>query len=250
MTHKLFAYFHCIYIDIYYYIHSSSGSRMYGGGGSGSVGSTRVRHKEPVILNIYDLAPVNQYLYPMGLGMFHSGVEIHGVEYTFSKSGVVEMKPKDESSGAPLRASLSMGSVQLSRKQVEAKVSDLKSLYQPGSYDLITKNCNVFADDLVYKLLGRPIPAWVNRSATFASCCKCLIPNNDDDEPPPQRSVSQASFSGRGRRLADDRKSFFRSGSSSSKKKEGGGGGSIREERRRLLLKAAMSRRHDPVDDL
>lgn len=41
------------------------------------------RHKEPVILNVYDLSPMNQHLYSLGLGAYHSGLEVHGTEYSF-----------------------------------------------------------------------------------------------------------------------------------------------------------------------
>jgi hypothetical protein len=36
-----------------------------GGGGGGA----------PVVLNVYDLTPINNYLYWFGLGIFHSGIE-------------------------------------------------------------------------------------------------------------------------------------------------------------------------------
>jgi hypothetical protein len=29
----------------------------------------------PVLLNVYDLTPVNDYLYWLGFGVFHSGIE-------------------------------------------------------------------------------------------------------------------------------------------------------------------------------
>jgi hypothetical protein len=37
----------------------------------------------PVIVNVYDLSPQNKYTYGCGLGIFHSGVEVYGVEYAF-----------------------------------------------------------------------------------------------------------------------------------------------------------------------
>jgi hypothetical protein len=44
-----------------------------------------------VILHIYDLSPANDYLYPVGLAIHHSGVEVLGVEYSFaSGAGIFE----------------------------------------------------------------------------------------------------------------------------------------------------------------
>jgi hypothetical protein len=33
-----------------------------------------------VTLNVYDLSPVNDYIHPIGLGVFHSGVQIGASE--------------------------------------------------------------------------------------------------------------------------------------------------------------------------
>ena len=38
-----------------------------------------------VILNVYDLNEHNDMLYPIGLGLFHSGVQFGREEYTFGK---------------------------------------------------------------------------------------------------------------------------------------------------------------------
>lgn len=64
------------------------GMGMGNGGGDGSGGTH-------VYLNVYDLTPVNNYLYWFGLGVFHSGIEVHGMEYGFGAhdyptSGVFE----------------------------------------------------------------------------------------------------------------------------------------------------------------
>ena len=32
---------------------------------------------------IYDLSPANKYLYSIGLGFYHTGVEFNGKEYSF-----------------------------------------------------------------------------------------------------------------------------------------------------------------------
>lgn len=40
-----------------------------------------------VYLNVYDLHPdMNRYAYAVGFGLYHSGVEISGTEYTFAGS--------------------------------------------------------------------------------------------------------------------------------------------------------------------
>ena len=63
-----------------------------------------------VILNIYDLVPANEYLYPLGIGVHHSGVEILGSEYSFaSGAGIFQTSPKD-ASGARYRESIEIGS--------------------------------------------------------------------------------------------------------------------------------------------
>ena len=40
-----------------------------------------------VKLNVYDLSPVNEFGHPVGLGVFHSGLEVDGREYTFAGGG-------------------------------------------------------------------------------------------------------------------------------------------------------------------
>lgn len=37
----------------------------------------------PVMLNVYDLTTQNDWTYHCGIGVFHTGVEVYGVEYAF-----------------------------------------------------------------------------------------------------------------------------------------------------------------------
>jgi len=41
------------------------------------------RAREPVILNVYDMFWTNDYTGNMGLGVYHSGLEVYGREYAY-----------------------------------------------------------------------------------------------------------------------------------------------------------------------
>ncbi|CAN0453794.1 unnamed protein product, partial [Scytosiphon promiscuus] len=43
---------------------------------------------------VYDLHQSNSWLQHVGLGMYHSGLEIGGVEYTFSEAGIGQHPPR------------------------------------------------------------------------------------------------------------------------------------------------------------
>ena len=43
----------------------------------------RTEFSMTVKLNVYDLVPANGFLYGIGMGFYHSGVEINGQEYTY-----------------------------------------------------------------------------------------------------------------------------------------------------------------------
>lgn len=133
-----------------------------------------------VYLNVYDLAPMNKYLYWAGLGVFHSGVEVHGVEYAFGAhdfptSGVFEVEPR-QCPGFKFRKSILIGSTSLDPKQAREFMEQQAASYNGDSYHLIVKNCNHFCKDVCYKLTGKKIPKWVNRLARLGAACNCVLP--------------------------------------------------------------------------
>ncbi|KAG5181325.1 PPPDE putative peptidase domain-containing protein [Tribonema minus] len=127
-----------------------------------------------VTLHVYDLHQANGWLSRVGLGIYHSGVEIAGKEYTFSDDGVFHHAPKGAGrgggqNGAPqitFKCSVPVGTYDGSFNHVHAIVRRLRETdFQPGTYNIGTKNCNHFAEALVRELTGAEFPAWVNRAA-------------------------------------------------------------------------------------
>ncbi|XP_073060544.1 deSI-like protein At4g17486 [Primulina eburnea] len=133
-------------------------------------------------LNVYDLTPINNYLYWFGLGIFHSGIEAHEMEYGFGAheyptSGVFEVEPR----GCPgfiFRRSILLGTTDMSRAEFRSFMEDLSNRYHGDAYHLISKNCNHFTDEVCLHLTGNSIPGWVNRLARIGAFCNCLLPES------------------------------------------------------------------------
>ncbi|XP_059642661.1 deSI-like protein At4g17486 isoform X1 [Cornus florida] len=136
--------------------------------------------KVPVYLNVYDITPINGYAYWLGLGVYHSGLQVHGVEYAFGAhehptTGIFEVEPK-QCPGFTFRKSILMGRTDISPKEVHVLMEKLAVDYPGNAYNLITKNCNHFCNDACFRLIGKPIPRWVNRLARLGFLCNCVLP--------------------------------------------------------------------------
>ncbi|CAI9100205.1 OLC1v1037150C1 [Oldenlandia corymbosa var. corymbosa] len=148
-----------------------------GGGGDADRNSDT-----PVILNVYDLTPLNNYSIWFGFGIFHSGIEVHGMEYGFGAhdypiSGVFEVEPKS-CPGFVYRTSVSLGKIDMPPSEFRTFIESVASEYHGDTYNLISKNCNHFTDDMARRLLGKGIPGWVNRLAHAGAFCSCLLPES------------------------------------------------------------------------
>ncbi|KAF8098204.1 hypothetical protein N665_0271s0022 [Sinapis alba] len=136
----------------------------------------------PVYLNVYDLTPVNNYLYWFGIGIFHSGIESHDLEYCYGAheyptSGVYEVEPKN-CPGFIFRRSVLLGTTTMSRSDFRSYMEKLSRKYHGDTYHLIAKNCNHFTEEVCLQLTGKPIPGWINRLARVGSFCNCLLPES------------------------------------------------------------------------
>eukprot|EP00878_Enallax_costatus_P013088 GHUV01013676.1.p1 GENE.GHUV01013676.1~~GHUV01013676.1.p1 ORF type:complete len:131 (+),score=20.10 GHUV01013676.1:525-917(+) len=121
----------------------------------------------PVILNIYDLTTqVNSWTYWCGVGVFHAGVEVYGIEYAYGGhdydvSGIFATRPR-EAPGAAYRECIHMGETTLSASQVQHLVQQMGHHYKGNKYHLLQLNCNHFASDMCMQLTGKPAPSWVS----------------------------------------------------------------------------------------
>ncbi|KAK9071329.1 hypothetical protein SSX86_009898 [Deinandra increscens subsp. villosa] len=157
------------------------------GGGSLSSNSAIVGTNDgfldrEVFLNVYDLTPFNSYSIWFGFGVFHTGIEVYGMEYGFgahdySISGVFEVEPRS-CPGFIYRCSISLGLIDMSASEFREFIETMASEYHGDTYHLISKNCNHFTDDISHRLNCRRIPGWVNRLAKFGSLFSCLLPDS------------------------------------------------------------------------
>ncbi|GAB0495448.1 hypothetical protein MMPV_006749 [Pyropia vietnamensis] len=148
-----------------------------------------------VTLHVYDLVDadhpsavpaLNTALWLTGIGLFHTGVVVNDVEYTYAGhwdlgvTGVVEGVPR-AAPGAVFRTAISYGRVDRGTVDVDEVLDEVADAYEGAAYNLLTRNCNVFCDDLLRRLTGRGSPGWVNRLAGLAVRVRCLLPAGFDD---------------------------------------------------------------------
>ena len=127
---------------------------------------------------MYDLSPANDFLFQIGMGLHHSGVEVLGSEYSFaSNAGIFDGTPK-EAPGAKFREQIFMGVLDGGQAELKKALDELRDSFGPHDYNMIRKNCNHFATKLIWKLTGQQAPGYVNRIADVGACCACLLPRH------------------------------------------------------------------------
>ncbi|KAE9556785.1 hypothetical protein FO519_000191 [Halicephalobus sp. NKZ332] len=132
--------------------------------------------RAPVRLNVYDMYWINDYASVVGVGVYHSGIEVHGVEYAYgghpyNVSGIFENQPGDaEELGEnfKFKETIHLGETDFSSFEVKKMIENLGEEYRGDRYHLITKNCNHFSQYLAKTLTGSDIPPWINRLANMS----------------------------------------------------------------------------------
>jgi len=139
-------------------------------------------NREPVILNVYDMFWTNEYTGNMGLGVYHSGLEVYGREYAygghpFPFSGIFDIAPRAAGElGEQFRfkQALHLGNTDFRACDVEKILEEMGKDFRGDRYHLMSRNCNHFSGAYANILCGRDIPGWVNRLAYFSTCVPFL----------------------------------------------------------------------------
>ena len=140
-----------------------------------------------------------QWLYRMGLGFYHTGVEIgdddsasrsNPIEFSFSAQGIQRTSPRLPDFGR-LREQILIGTFEGNLQDITNIVNRMSDgLFAPGNYDLIRLNCNAFSEAFCTELVNKSIPSWVNRAASIGSTFQGSNANATSATSEPQSSHS------------------------------------------------------------
>jgi len=187
----------------------------------------------PVVLNIYDMMWTNHYTTMLGMGVFHTGVEIYDTEFAYGGhpyefSGIFEITPKaaeELGDHYKYKENIVIGFTSFTKSEVQTAVNHLGRDFKGTNYHLMNKNCNHFAGELTQLLCGRELPNWVNRLAYVSTCIPFLekcIPKEWLTPSALEETVSAAKQEEEQRRAANNTTA---SNPSSSRSSISGGGG-------------------------
>jgi len=151
-----------------------------------------------VYVNIYDLSTYNRYGEWLGIGAYHTGIEVNNIEYGYGYStqeegGVFCCEP-GMLEGPSLKTRYLLGKTYKSFLEVQLITEQLSEEFRGADYNLLTKNCNHFSEALAKRLVGKGIPSYCNRGANLMQCFSCLLPFKFLQEPEEQPINFKRSF--------------------------------------------------------
>eukprot|EP00756_Hemistasia_phaeocysticola_P002139 Hpha_TRINITY_DN11477_c0_g1::TRINITY_DN11477_c0_g1_i1::g.137300::m.137300 len=127
-----------------------------------------------VFVNVYDITGWNTVLGTLGMGAFHSGLEVYEHEYCFGRdlpgvTGVNYVSPRCYYQHV-YRETIYLGRTRLCRAGVRRLVEGMAEEWMGETYHVMRRNCNDFAEQLAAALLHpdcghrqQEHPAWINR---------------------------------------------------------------------------------------
>ena len=137
----------------------------------------------PVWLNVYHLTCLNYILQIIGLGIYHTAIEIESLEYSFGSTkedipGFYINKIGEISKILTLKEKIYMGNTIYTKNNIERLLA-LESPYWMGrTYDPFLKNCNNFTKNFLKTILFNNInyPVYINRICKYAQVFSSFYP--------------------------------------------------------------------------
>lgn len=109
-------------------------------------------------------------------GVYHTGVEIGGVEYGFGYHDhdftgvwrqIPRQLPREFARGRAVHVSvIDMGTTTLTARGLSMILQAVMGEYPGNRYSVLHRNCNHFTVDLCQRLVNKEPPAWINAAAT------------------------------------------------------------------------------------
>jgi len=159
------------------------------------------KNRTEVWLNTYDLLMTNYTTSKFGLGIYHTGVVIYGVEYCYSGpqegklhlevTGLRTTTPGDSSwiEDAVFREPILVGHSKLSPFEVNSIYLEMCKEYKGPSYNVLNRNCNHFTRDFLLKILDQEslkargyyqgediLPPYIDRITKIATKVRPCLP--------------------------------------------------------------------------
>ncbi|TGZ74620.1 hypothetical protein CRM22_000835 [Opisthorchis felineus] len=130
-----------------------------------------------VAVNVYDMLWLNVYINNLGIGVYHTGVVVYGIEYCYgghplSYSGIFAMAPQDVETLGPnysYKSTIEVGHTDFTETDIALILEDMGPQYRGDQYHLLRRNCNHFSDAFIQILCGASLPKWINRLASVGA---------------------------------------------------------------------------------
>tara|TARA_B110000285_G_scaffold221198_1_gene273817 strand:+ start:838 stop:1386 length:549 start_codon:yes stop_codon:yes gene_type:complete len=178
-----------------------------------------------LIINVYDIQKTcnTKGADVVGLGIYHSGVEILGTEYAYggnalsNATGVFGMTPKCHSN-FEYKQSIDLGEISVNdffpnkkrcqrasttvhqsiifNRDIQPILDELSDEFRANKYDLLLRNCNHFANALIKRVYAnkKRLPRWINRAAWCGSWLHCMVPDKYTKVIPPGQEDEAAAL--------------------------------------------------------
>jgi hypothetical protein len=155
-----------------------------------------------VLLHVYNLeTEENQgppsfllrMLPSMGMGAYHTSLEVDGFHYTFAANAAIirtSSRNAGVPSGASFKETIDLGMCNLrNRGEIATVIKKMEAFFKPNAYHLVHRNCNHFSETFATAIIKNTelsqtncqrlstYPVWINRLANTGS----MVISHDDD---------------------------------------------------------------------